>query len=626
MPLVQPPPVAAAIVPRPSSHGALPPSVALHGAAGGRRFGRWQLGRMLGRSATSMAWLATDLHSGDESLLYLPRTRPEDAAAVAGWLEEARRMARLAHPRLAAALKVDAPDGWPCVVVDRRLGLPFADWRAAHPAASTADCIALVVQALEGLAYAHEAGLLHGDLQPWHCLIDDQGQLRLAAFDFRILQTVTVRAADPAQRRATRDGAARDVFAAGLLLHGLLAGRPALDEPDLALAADRLPPHGREAVRLPRLLPRAVPDALRAIADRATAYDPRQRYLNARTLLAALDGWRQGDADADGGPLGWLLDRIRSAGFLPASPGTADRVARLLQADGAHAAALAARLLVDPALTIELLRQANWAQVRGRPAGSGEPVLALSRAVGLLGTDGVRRATADLRNWPGVAGPEPAAGLLALIERVRRAGRIAQALRPPGYDAEAVYAIAVLQNLGRLLVQYHFPEQAGQIRQLMCTAAPSARRTGAAADAETTASYAVLGTDAGTLGIAVAQQWGLPPAVTTVMRRCDMARPVGLPEGDWALLRAAASAANEAVDAMPADDEDIASTAGQTTLAMVAQRYARALRMTPLDLQAAVRVAAEDDEDVDPSAAPSQSQPHAAAQDGRQPLPSAARA
>ena len=599
MPPAHRPPTAAAAVPlpQPFARGPVPPPAASPGAAGGgRRFGRWQVERLLGRSAAGMAWLATDPHTGEESLLYLPRVRPDGSAAVDDWLQEARRAARLGHPRLAAPTAVEAPDGWPCIVVDRRLGLPLDGWLAAHPATGVADCAALVVQALEGLAYAHEAGVLHGDLQPWHCLVDDHGQLRLAAFGVGARQTGTIRAADPAQRRATRDGAARDVLAAGLLLHGLLAGRAALDEPDLTLACDRLPPFGRESTRLPRLLRQPVPDALRVIADRATANEPRQRYLNARTLLTALDGWRQGDAGAGGGPLAWLLDRIRSAGFLPASPGTAASVRHLLQADGGHAAMLASRLLTDPALTIELLRRAHRMQLRsGRQAAGDEPVLALSRAVALLGTDGVRQAAADLRGWPGIAGPEAAVGLLASIERVRRAGRIARALRPAGYDAEAVHAIAVLQNLGRLLVQYHFPEQAEQIRQLMQAAARASRRAGlGVVSDEASAAYAVLGADSAALGIAVAQQWGLPAALTAVMRRCDIDRPVGQPAGDWALLRAAASAANEVVDALEAADEEPSAAATQAALAAVAQRYARALRLSAADLQAAARVANDD--------------------------------
>jgi non-specific serine/threonine protein kinase len=80
---------------------------------------------------------------------------------------------------------------------------------------------------------------------------------------------------------------------------------------------------------------------------------------------------------------------------------------------------------------------------------------------------------------------------------------------PAGYDGEVVYLIALLQNLGRLLVHYHFPDEAGQILRLMQPTVVTLPRKTAAAPAETkeepgmsaeAASYAVLGADLEALG------------------------------------------------------------------------------------------------------------------------------
>ena len=49
------------------------------------------------------------------------------------------------------------------------------------------------------------------------------------------------------------------------------------------------------------------------IVNRATARQPRQRYLNARTLLRALEGWREAAALDGGGPLALLLDRLATS-------------------------------------------------------------------------------------------------------------------------------------------------------------------------------------------------------------------------------------------------------------------------------------------------------------------------
>jgi non-specific serine/threonine protein kinase len=130
------------------------------------------------------------------------------------------------------------------------------------------------------------------------------------------------------------------------------------------------------------------------------------------------------------------------------------------------------------------------------------------------------------------------------MDRVRLAGHTAQALRPAGYDAEAVYLIAALQNLGRLLVQYHFAHDAAQIAALMQPAPAGKRRCPRAAGmSEESARYAVLGVDA-EFGAAVARQWGLSDE-GFMIRRLPVSCPVRSPDGDGDLLRMAASAANE---------------------------------------------------------------------------------
>ena len=148
---------------------------------------------------------------------------------------------------------------------------------------------------------------------------------------------------------------------------------------------------------LPWTTPHPISEALRAIANRTTSAQERQRYLNARTLLRALDGWRTAEAQDTGGPLAMLLDRMRTVGHLPAMPGVGSRVARLSAKDGQHTEEIADQILQDMALSFELLRQVNSAQVQGtQMAGSG-PVLTIRRAIALVGLNGIRQAASALR-------------------------------------------------------------------------------------------------------------------------------------------------------------------------------------------------------------------------------------
>ena len=351
----------------------------------------------------------------------------------------------------------------------------------------------------------------------------------------------------------------------------------------------RFEPHGREPVRLSWNTPHPVPEALRAIANRATSDQARQRYLTPRTFMRALEGWSQAQAPDSAGPLALVLERLRAAGHLPALPDLTLRVENLVASRGQRTDELARQVLCDVALSFELLRSVNSAQVRGTQIAGGGSVLTVRRAIALLGVEGVRAAANTLRVWPGPVGPGGAAMLRELLERVALASHLAQALRPAGYDAEVVYIVTLLQNLGRLLLQYHYADETEQIQRLMQSAtAPDG--TELQGMSEQAAACAVLGVDGESVGAAVARYWGLGDELLHMIRRLPTAKPVRKPDNDADLLRCVASAANETIDATRPGE----AARDANALATIAQRYGRVLRINERDLRdalAAARVA-----------------------------------
>jgi eukaryotic-like serine/threonine-protein kinase len=563
-----------------------------------RAFGRYQLRQLLAKGSLTMVWLAFDPRMGQEVMLTLPRVQPADAAALEHWQRDVRLAARLNHPNLAHVVEVGVQEHWPFVAVDRALGITLGEWLAKNPVAAPIDILPWVCQLLEGLAFAHEAGVAHLDLQLHTVLVSDSGVVRLMALavagDGALLAAEAARAGhhgravsvDLDRLRAHRGAAGRDLLACGVLLHHLLTGQAVLEEPDTARVIERIPPLGRDLVRLPWSTPHPIPEALRAIANRATAGQERLRYHNTRTLLRALNGWRETQALDRGGPLALLLDRLRTVGHLPTTAGIAGRLARLANVDGRRGDEIAEEILPDMALSFELLRTVNTAQVQGTQSAGNGPVLTLRRAIALIGINGVRAAANGLRAWPGPLSETNAATLTRLMDRVRLAAHTAQALRPPGYDPEVVYLVTALQNLGRLLVQYHFPEESEQIRQLM-QPEPPGTEPGAAEHAglrEEGAAYAVLGVDIESIGAAVARHWGLGEEVQQMMRRQPLDKTVRTAVSDYDVLRDAASAANEAVDAMT----QLPAAKVGAALTLVAQRYARVLGATPRELHDAL--------------------------------------
>jgi non-specific serine/threonine protein kinase len=573
-----------------------------------RAFGRFELRRLLGKSAATMVWLAFDPRVGRELMLTLPRVQPVNAAALETWQRDARTATRLDHPNIAAAAEIGVQDHWPFIAVDRSLGVTLDEWLAARPGhPPAADAVAWIGDALQGLAFGHDAGVAHHDLQRHSLVVDERGKVRVmglgvaadsaraaaaaAAGSKPANERVNERAMalDPSDLRAQRAAAARDVLASGLLLHGLLAGQPALEQADTALVIARIAPHGRELVRLPWAMPLPVPEALRAIVNRCTSSQERLRYQNARTLLGALAGWLESQADNGGGPVALLLDRLRTVGHLPALPGLAARVARVTGIESQRTDEIADQVLEDMALSFELLRTLNSAQVQGTQVQGNGPVLTLRRIISLIGVNGVRFASNALRPWPGPLSSAQADALQLALDRVRLAGHVAQALRPKGYDAQVVYLITLLQNLGRLMLRYHFADEAEQIAQLMRPAPASELQPEQPGLGEEPAAFAVLGVDIESLGAAVARHWGLGEDVLHMVRRLPPDATVRKPDSDAEVLRLTASAANEAVDALNGNaPAKVAAAIGQ-----VAHRYARVLGITTRDVNDALQFARE---------------------------------
>jgi eukaryotic-like serine/threonine-protein kinase len=141
-----------------------------------RHFGRFQLLALLGRSTRTMAWRVDDPRTRQELILVLPRQQPGDA--LEGWRAAVRKASRLKHPNLAAVVETDVVDGWPYAAYDPRDAPTLAE-RLAGDGLPPAGVAAWGQRLLEGLAFAHDGGVAHHDVQPYLVLLADNGQPRL---------------------------------------------------------------------------------------------------------------------------------------------------------------------------------------------------------------------------------------------------------------------------------------------------------------------------------------------------------------------------------------------------------------------------------------------------------------
>ena len=206
-----------------------------------RAFGRFALRRLLGKSEATMVWLAVDTRDRRRDDADRCRARAGGAAALGTWLLDgaARRAARPPEPRpgrrvrraraLALRRRRSPRRRHARRVAGRSIRTPTA--RRGGAAGSTS--------VLRGLAFAHDAGVAHLDLQ-LHSIARQRARpgerdgargRRTSARRRRRRAPRSTTAAmplDPRSLRAQRAAAERDVLACGLLLHRLLAGAPAL--------------------------------------------------------------------------------------------------------------------------------------------------------------------------------------------------------------------------------------------------------------------------------------------------------------------------------------------------------------------------------------------------------------
>jgi serine/threonine protein kinase/predicted Zn-dependent protease len=156
----------------------------------------------------------------------------------------------------------------------------------------------------DGLAHAHERGILHRDLKPANVLLSDEGQPLLLDFNLaadekdkaaraQIGGTLPYMAPEHLaafQGSAQRVDARCDLYALGVLLFELLTGRAPYKAPSGPMVKV-LPQMIAERQRVPRLrsFNRAVPCAVESIVRKLLAPDPARRYQTARQLQEDLE-------------------------------------------------------------------------------------------------------------------------------------------------------------------------------------------------------------------------------------------------------------------------------------------------------------------------------------------------
>jgi serine/threonine-protein kinase len=269
--------------------------------------GRYTLQGRLGAGGMSTVFLARDdVLEREVAIKLLAEHLADDEAFVARFRREALAAARLQHPNIVQVYDSgrDAESDRHFIVMEYVDGPSCADILRDRGMMDVDQAVRVVVDACNGLDYAHRAQVVHRDVKPGNLLIaNESGSTKLADFGIakaaeqtRITQVGSVLGTaaylSPEQARGQEAGPPSDIYSLGVCAYQFLTGRlpheySSLTELALKQQEAQVTPVTEWRPEVPPALDRAVRISLET--------DPALRYASALDLANAISAGGQGE-------------------------------------------------------------------------------------------------------------------------------------------------------------------------------------------------------------------------------------------------------------------------------------------------------------------------------------------
>jgi hypothetical protein len=208
---------------------------ALEGAA--REIGGYRLLRRLGAGGMGTVHEAEQIATGRRVAVKL--IRPELAGspeAVARFRREGRLASTVTHPRCVFLLTADEDNGRPFIAMELMPGATLRDLVVSEGPLPPAVAVAKALDVIEGLEALHRRGIIHRDIKPGNCFLEDNGRVKVGDFGLALSLLANGDAtrgkfagtplfASPEQHRGEPLDARTDVYSVSATLYYLLTGR-----------------------------------------------------------------------------------------------------------------------------------------------------------------------------------------------------------------------------------------------------------------------------------------------------------------------------------------------------------------------------------------------------------------
>jgi len=259
--------------------------------------GKYRILRRLGQGGMGIVYESLDLRlERTVALKFLPAGLTADPQARQRFIHEARAASVLDHPNICTVYDIDeAEDGGLYIAMACYPGESLKE-RIARGGLAAAEAVRIAAEVAEGLAKAHENGIVHRDIKPGNIMVTTDGRAKILDFglakfagEARLTRTGTtvgtVAYMSPEQARGDEVDARTDVWSLGVILYEMAAGALPFardSEPAILHAILYEEPAAVKALRT------GFPPRIGDVIRKALAKDPRRRYASARELAADL--------------------------------------------------------------------------------------------------------------------------------------------------------------------------------------------------------------------------------------------------------------------------------------------------------------------------------------------------
>ena len=277
----------------------------------GESVSHYRIIERLGGGGMGIVYRAEDLRLGrDVALKFLPADTAGEGASAERFRREARVASALNHPNICTIYEFGEHEGQQFIAMEYVPGETLRQHLDGTPI-PLRHTLDIAVQLTSALTVAHAAGIIHRDLKPENVMLRHDGLVKVVDFGLAKLDPLQVTCADgtqtglntdagtvlgtvtymsPEQARGQPVDTRTDIWAAGVMLYEMIAGRnPFAAQTSSEVLAAVL---NREPAPIARFEPDA-PAELQRIVSKTLSKDRERRYQGMKDLLIALQTLRR---------------------------------------------------------------------------------------------------------------------------------------------------------------------------------------------------------------------------------------------------------------------------------------------------------------------------------------------